>query len=399
MNEGEKKMNLASYRDTWTEISLDAIRHNIKGFRKHVQLPTRLMAVVKADGYGHGAEMIAKTALQAGADYLGVALVDEALHLRRCQINAPILVLGYTSPSVVEQAVEHDITLTFYDEEALYAINKAATKYNKTANVHLKVDSGMGRIGVTTKETALQLAELTNTLSHVKLEGIFTHFASADTDDPSYTEMQFATFQETIGYLEENKIDIPIKHCCNSAATMQYPHMHLDMTRVGISLYGLLPDPDIPTRPFELKQAMHFKTKVAAVKTLPKGHSISYGCTYTTNDERKIATIPVGYADGLSRLLSNQAVMLVNEKRVPIVGRICMDQTMLDITEAGEVKVGDVVTIFGQDGSEFLSIDENAQIMGTINYEVVCGIGKRVPRIYIENNKVIQKQNLFFHQK
>jgi alanine racemase len=382
-------MTFTHHRDTWVEIHLDAIEHNVKQFKEKLNVNCRFMAVVKADGYGHGAVEVARAAIKGGADYLGVAFLDEALQLRNACITSPILILGYTAPQYVEIAIKHDITMTLFSEEVIDSIIEQAKKLGKQAKVHLKVDTGMGRIGVQTKDEALKLAEKALSSDWVILEGIFTHFADADNPDPAYTQQQFANFMEVIGYLREHGIEIPIKHCCNSAATMNFPEFHLDMVRVGISLYGLLPSPDINHQSFTLKQALTFKTKIAALKQVESGQAISYGCTYKTEREAIIATIPVGYADGLSRLLSNRGTMTVRNTKVPIVGRVCMDQTMLDVSAVPEVKVGDEVTIFADQ-----QIDEVAELMGTINYEVVCLIGKRVPRVYRYQNEIVKITNL-----
>ncbi len=380
-------MSNVSYRDTWTEISLNAIYDNTQTFKKNISKRTKLMAVVKADGYGHGAIEVSHAAIKAGADYLGVAILDEALALREAGITTPILVLGYTPPRSIEKAIDSNISLTVYSSEVLTEIISISRKLNKTTNIHLKVDTGMGRVGVTTKEALLSLALMAQDTTHVHLEGLFTHFANADSNDQTYTNQQFYTFKKFISYLEEHHIQIPIKHCCNSAATICHSNMHLDMVRVGISLYGLLPSKDINHSAFPLKQAMHFKTKVSAIKQISGGKVISYGCTYLAQKRTNIATIPVGYADGLSRLLSNKGNVLIKNQRVPIVGRICMDQTMLDVTRIHSIDTETEVTIFGGSKEAFISIDEVAEQMGTINYEVVCLIGKRVPRVYINTTQ------------
>ncbi|MGO4888540.1 alanine racemase [Anaerobacillus sp. MEB173] len=386
-------MSTISYRDTWTEISLDSIYHNATTFKNNLTNGARFMAVVKADGYGHGSVEVAKTALEAGADYLGVAFLDEALVLRKNGITTPILVLGYTPPTSVIKAIEEDITITVYSEDVLVECNKCAEDLNKKALIHLKVDTGMGRVGLTTKEDLLTLANIAVNANNIVLEGLFTHFASADSDDSTYTNEQFERFTEMIHYLEEHKIAIPIKHCCNSAGTINFPHMHLDMVRVGISLYGLRPSADVNNPAFPLQQAMHFKTKISALKKVSAGTSISYGCTFTATDATDIATIPVGYADGFSRLLSNKGHVLVHNTRVPIVGRVCMDQSMIDVSSLPAVTIGDEVTLFGGNDKSFLSIDEVAEHMGTINYEVVCLIGKRVPRVYKRNGQIKHVNN------
>jgi len=382
-------MTFTHHRDTWIEINLNAIEHNVKQFKSKLRPDCRFMAVVKADGYGHGAIEVAQAAIHAGADYLGVAFLDEALQIRNAGIDAPILVLGYTAPLYVKEAIQHDITVTLFSEDVLDAAIQYAAQIGKKAKIHLKVDTGMGRIGVRSKEEALLLAQKALSSPSAVLEGIFTHFADADSSDPSYTKQQFAKFMEVIRYLEENGINIPIKHCCNSAGTMNFSEFHLDMVRVGISLYGLLPSPDVAHQSLDLKQALTFKTKIAALKQVESGQAISYGCTYKTEQVTNIATIPVGYADGLSRLLSNRGTMIVRQQKVPVVGRVCMDQTMLDVSNIPNVEVGDEVIIYGDK-----QIDEVAKLMGTINYEVVCLIGKRVPRIYLFQDKATKISNL-----
>lgn len=370
-----------SYRDTWTEISLDAIETNVQSFRRHIGT-SKFMAVVKADGYGHGAVQVATAATDAGADYLGVALLDEALHLREAGIDVPILVLGYTAPHAVEEAVKHDITLTVFSDESIKEMERAANVWNKQAKVHLKIDSGMNRIGVRDQNEALQICKSFND-SKVILEGIFTHFADADNPDSAYTYQQYKNFTSLVDYLNQHQIEIPLKHCCNSAATIAYPEMHLDMVRVGISLYGLYPSGHLRAT-IHLNQAMSLKTKPAMIKEVQSGHSISYGCTYTPDATSVIATLPIGYADGLSRQLSNKGEMMVIGLRVPIVGRICMDQTMIDVTAVEQISKADTVTIFGDPEDGYISLDEVAEHMQTIHYETVCLIGKRVPRVYVK---------------
>ncbi|MCP8971321.1 alanine racemase [Ectobacillus ponti] len=367
---------MKGYRDTWAEVSLAAIEGNATQFRGHIQPDTKLMAVIKADGYGHGAVETAKAALRGGADYLAVAIVDEGLALREAGIAAPILVLGYTPVRSVATALAGGLTLTVFDEAVLDEI----IRLGEAARIHLKVDTGMSRIGVASTEEALHLAERAAAATFVQLEGIFTHFAHADGEDPAYTYEQFHKFLAVAEALERQGIQIPLKHCCNSAATMRFPEMHLDMVRVGIALYGLYPDASL-RETVPLTPAMSLKTKVAAVKTVPAGRPVSYGCTSVLNQERRIATLPIGYADGLSRLLSNRGEMLLHGGLVPIAGRVCMDQTMIDVT-ASACEAGDTVTVFGQDRSAVQSVDQLAAWMGTINYEVVCLIGKRVPRVY-----------------
>jgi len=381
-----------SYRDSWTEISLDAVSHNVKAFKQHIQQGTRLMAVVKADGYGHGALEVAEEALEAGADYLAVALLDEAIALREAGISAPLLVLGYTKPEAIKAAIKYDITLTVYTMEVAERMKQVALETGQALNVHIKIDSGMHRIGIKNAEDALELARVFAS-SNVTVEGIFTHFADADSPDAAYTEKQFSKFMEVVRYLEDHGVAIPIKHCCNSAGTINFRHMHLDMVRVGISLYGLYPNEDM-RETIHLRQVMSFKTKPVMIKTVAQGEPISYGRTFAPDEEARIATIPVGYADGFSRLLSNRGNVTINGKRMPIVGRICMDLSMIDVTEMSELSFDDTVTLFGEPEDGCIPLGEVADLMGTIHYETVTLIGKRVPRVYIKNGNVIKEKGL-----
>lgn len=387
------KVSMLSHRETWAEVSLDAIYRNTQTFKSNLQASCRLMAVVKANGYGHGAVEVAQTALEAGADYLAVAFLDEALQLRNAGINASILILGYTPTAAVEIAIRNHVTLTVYSHDVLDAIVESAERLQTEAQVHIKVDTGMSRIGVTNGDDFLSLVKKAISSKFVMLEGMFTHLADADNDDPTYTRMQFERFQSFMELLDEQQLQVPIKHCCNTAATIQFPEMHLDMVRVGIGLYGLYPSVNVVRDEFPLQQAMQLKTRVSAVKSVPKGQPVSYGCTFQPQRKSVTATIPIGYADGLSRLLSNRGSALIHGIRVPIVGRVCMDQTILDVTEVEDVQVGDEVILFGSaEVGSFISIDELAALMGTINYEVVCLIGKRVPRVYTRNGEAVSER-------
>ncbi|MCT2193622.1 alanine racemase [Paenibacillus sp. p3-SID1389] len=375
------------YRETWAEVSLDAIAHNTGLFRKQIAEGCRLMAVVKANGYGHGAVQAAQAAIHAGADCLGVALVDEALQLRAAGISQPILVLGYTPPFGVEAAVRQGITLTVDTQEVLQETIACAKKQGCAARIHLKVDTGMSRIGLSTTRAVIELAELAAAAApFVILEGVFTHFADADGPDPAYTLEQFARFQACLDALEAHGLHVPIKHCCNSAATMRFPQMHLDLVRIGIALYGLYPSAQLRLPEYPLQQAMQLKTKIASLRRIKPGQTVGYGRTYRAAEERLIATVPIGYADGLSRTISNRGFALVRGQRAPIIGRVCMDQTMLDVTDIESVQAGEEVILFGGTGeAASISIDEVADWIGTINYEVVCQLGVRVPRVYPQN--------------
>ncbi|GAB2695180.1 alanine racemase [Paenibacillus thermoaerophilus] len=382
-----------SYRQTWAEVSLDAIAHNVKAIKAGLRPSTRFMAVVKADGYGHGAVQIAKAALEAGADWLGVALLDEALQLRAAGIDCPILVLGYMPPASVEAAVKHRIAITVFARDDLDTVIESAARLRQQADVHLKADTGMTRLGVTDRDEALDLARTAASSPWVRLEGIFTHFASADSPDETYTRGQFRTFLAMIEHLERNGIRVPVKHCCNSAATLRFPEMHLGMVRVGISLYGLSPySGPVPVMP-ELLPAMRWKTRVASLKQVPAGQPIGYGCTYRPERPSLIATVPVGYADGLSRRLSNRGGVWIGGRHAPIVGRVCMDQTMVDVSAVPGVRTGDEAILFGCGEDGCLPVEEMASLLDTIHYELVCTVGKRVPRVYMRGSTVVETVN------
>ena len=378
------------YRHTWVEVNLDAISHNLHAFRQHLPRQTKLMAVVKADGYGHGAIPIALEALAGGASYLGVATLDEALELRGAGIDAPILVLGYTSPSFVEVAVLNNITLTVFNMDVVNTLNQVTQRLKVHAKVHLKVDTGMGRIGVRTHEECLSLVSALNKSPLVEIEGVFTHFSRADEEDSAYSEEQHHTFIRVIQSLQQT---IPLVHCSNSAAGIMFPKWGYNMIRLGISLYGQYPSSYTKGKGIQLIEAFSLKSRVSYVKNVPKGAAISYGATHRTQDKASIASIPIGYADGYSRALSNHGKALIRGKQVPIVGRVCMDQSMIDISSLSDCSVGEEVVLIGQQGDATITVDDMAQWLQTINYEVTCMISKRVPRLYKKNGNVVWTKN------
>lgn len=361
-----------SYRHTFATVDLHTIESNAILFKESLAPGAQLMAVVKGDGYGHGALPVAKAALAGGATYLGVAILDEAIELRDAGITAPILVLGYSAPETLNAAVSRGITVTVFHPEVRDALLELAATSTQRAKVHLKTDTGMGRVGVLSTNELIELARPLASHPNIELEGVFTHFAEADDLESSYTDEQFERFLGFTHALDDAGIDVALKHCCNSAGALYHQDKHLDMVRVGISLYGLRPDTSL-TFPLPLKQAMKLYSSVAAIRTLHSGSSISYGRTHKLPSERKVATLPIGYADGLSRALSNVGIAYMNGQEAPIIGRVCMDQTMLDVTDISEVSHGDLV--------EF-PIDLMAELTSTINYEIVCAISKRVPRVY-----------------
>jgi len=378
-------MNRLTIRPTRVEIDLNAIAHNIQAIRRKVGGGVKIMAVVKADGYGHGATEVAKVALQSGAEWLGVAIPEEGIELRSSGIEAPILVLGLTPPHEVREIITHDLSQTVSTTELAEALSTEAQQLGKVAKVHVKVDTGMSRIGVP-PEDAVNFVKQLSQLKAVEIEGIFTHFSVSDSIDDSkdrkFTESQIGKFKQVIARLEDNEIQIPIKHAANSAGVLNFPSSYFDMVRPGIMMYGLYYSREAAVAE-NLQPAMSFKTAIIHLKTVPPETSISYGRTFITEKESIIATLPVGYADGYNRLLSNKGEVLVKGRRAPIVGRVCMDMTMIDVSHLPEVKMGDEVVLFGQQGDAEIPMDEIADKTNTIINEVACSIGKRVPRVYL----------------
>lgn len=376
------------YRETFVEINLDAIQHNVYQFLRIIPEEMKLLVAVKADAYGHGTLPVARAAIHAGAKYLGVAFVDEGIQLRAGGLVEPILVFGYTPPHAVEQAVLHDLTFTVYDEKHLDIISQKAAELGKKAKVHVKVDTGMGRIGIEPAQT-LSFVHKIIELPYLEIEGIYTHFATAD-DDVSYLNKQSTQFEAVLQNLADDGISIPLRHAANSAGILRMEETKCNMARLGISLYGFQ---DVPYPDVKLKPALSLRSKVVHVKQPLAGSGISYGKTYVTTGHEWIATIPIGYADGIDRGLSNKGFALVNGVRVPIVGRVCMDQLMLDVSKAMPVSVGDEVTFIGQQGNQQITAAELADLIGTIHYEIVTRLGSRLPRLYYQDGNLIEIDN------
>lgn len=369
-------------RPAWAEINLDALAHNVREIRRITHPKAQIMAVVKANGYGHGVVPVSRIALSNGANWLGVALLQEAVLLREKGINAPVVILGYTPDEDMEDVVAHDIGQTIFTWGGALAMAAAAKRLGKTARAHIKVDTGMGRLGFPPTEETVETIFRIAHLPGVEVEGIYTHFAAADEADKSFTEEQFSRFIWVIKQLAARGVYIRWKHCANSAALLDLQYTHLDLVRPGILLYGLFPSAEVRRDAVRLVPVMSLKARVAFVKEVPAGTSISYGRTYVAREPKRIATIPLGYADGYSRLLSNKGEVLVKGKRAPVVGRVCMDQLMVDVTHIPDVAQGDEVVLLGRQGEEEITAEEIAERMGTISYEVVCMISERVPRIY-----------------
>lgn len=364
-------------------VSAGTIIHNYNEIKKCVSEKVKLMPVIKADGYGHGAATFAKL-LKDDAEYFAVATVDEALELRQNGIETPILVLGHTFPSEQEDAIKNDVTLTVTSFDDAVNISNEAQMLNKTAIVHIALDTGMGRIGFIPDEKSAEEVKEISRLSNLCVEGVFTHFSTADEADFSFTELQARKFSDFRNMLCERDVEIKYYHASNSGAIMQHRDFHFDMARAGIILYGLYPSDEVETAVLDLKPVMELISHVAFVKSVNKGDSISYGRTFIAEKEMKIATVPVGYADGYPRLLSNKGRVIINGKYAPIVGRICMDQFMVDVSEIDNINVGDEVILIGSQNGKSVTADEIARLTDTINYEVVCGISKRVPREVVE---------------
>ena len=370
-------------RPAWLEINLDNYEHNIKLIKGLLCKKTLLTAVVKADAYGHGAVDISKKALESGADRLAVAVLDEAEELRKSDLpKIPILILGWTPKEQYERVIEHNLIQTVYDYQDVLALNEAAEKMNRKAKIHIKIDTGMSRLGIK-PEQGIEFVKKVNELSNIIIEGIYTHFSSADENNKEFTFQQFNIFKDLISKLKESGISIPIKHAANSAAIIDMPELQMDMVRAGIISYGLWPSNEVK-RKIDLKAVMSLKSRLAYVKTVEEGTPISYGRTYVTEKKSRVGTIPLGYADGYSRLLSSDFEVIVKGKKVPIIGRICMDQFMVDLSGINSVEKGDVVTLLGEDNGEVITADEMAEKLNTINYEVVSSFTKRLPRVYIK---------------
>jgi alanine racemase len=369
-------------RPTWVEIDLSAIAHNTRQIRSLVEPNVRILASLKADAYGHGALKVARTVLLNGVSMLGVATISEATPLREAGIHAPILVFGYVPHWQMREAVRLDLTITLYSIESAQALSRAAQALSHTANVHVKVDTGMGRLGVRAEHIA-EVLKLTHGIIHLpglELEGIFTHFAMADTLDQTHARLQLTRFQGVLQAIEEEHIRPPLVHAANSAAILSLPESHFDMVRPGIALYGLDPSPEVRL-PVGFRPALSFKTQVAQVKVIPEGESISYGCSYITDRPTRVAILPVGYADGFRRGPTNWGSVLVHGQEAQLLGRVCMDQCIIDVSHIPQVRVGDEVVLIGRQGEASLTAEQAAQRLGTINYEVVSEILARVPRV------------------
>ena len=386
-------MSQISSLRTWAEIDLDAIRGNFAGIRKKIPEPVKLLAVIKADAYGHGAVQVARALEREGsikADFFAVAMVDEAVELREAGIQTPIMLLGYAPPALYDVLIRYGIRPAIYRWEDAKLLQECAERRNARVSIHLALDTGMSRIGFPDTDGGLADIKKIAELPNLVLEGLFSHFASADETDKTYANRQRSRFAAFDSRLKESGISIPIRHLYNSAATIDM-EPSFDMMREGIILYGLEPSSAVDLKKIDgLRPVMALKSRVIHVKELEEGIPVSYGCTYVTEHSTRVATVCAGYADGVPRLLSNRGHVLIRGKRAPIIGRVCMDQFMVDVTEIPDTTVGDTVTLFGRDGEAVILADDVAALAQTIGYELVCGITKRVPRVYTEHGEITE---------
>lgn len=379
---------------SWAEIHLDRITYNVAQIQSMLHSGCQLLGVVKADAYGHGDKYVADCLRRQGVNWFGVSNLEEALSLRRQGFTENILIFGITPAEHADLLACQNITQSVFSSEYAEKLSKAATDHHVTVNIHIKVDTGMGRIGFCSLDGIQQVSRqiaAACALPGLRPGGIFTHFAVSDEIQPEsvqYTKEQFARFMDTCQELERMGISFPLRHCCNSGAFLNYPEMQLDMVRPGNLIYGLYPSSDCQRqKKISLKPAMELKSQVSMVKTVCAGRSVSYGRTYQTTGERIIATVPIGYADGYTRRLSNKARVLIHGQFAPEIGNVCMDQMMIDVTDIPGVQEGDIVTLFGEQQGQVLPVEELAELTGTINYEIVCVLGRRVPRIYLVNGE------------
>lgn len=385
-------MHFGSYRYTKAEVNLDKVTFNYRQMKKHVSEDTKIMGVIKADAYGHGAVEIGRHLDSLNLDYLAVAVLDEAMELREAGVSLPILLLSPIEPDTIPIAIKNNIAITVYSLDSARAVNHYAQQTDSPVRIHLKIDSGMGRIGVRSAAEALKLCQIM-TAQSISFEGIFTHFAEAEnTDDPAYTKKQFSMFTDIVSYLEENNFIFNLRHCSNTAASLLYPEFDLDMIRTGISLFGYHPDKSLE-HIIDLKPVMTLSTHAALVKQVPEGASIGYGRTYVAESDETIATILLGYADGIPRELSNRWHLTHGEVKVPIVGRICMDQLMVKVTDIDNFSSSDELVFIGDPKKGHPSIYKMAELTDSFHYEILCGIGKRVPRVYLKDNELEASQN------
>lgn len=383
---------MKEYYRVQADIHLDRICNNIKRTREIIAEGTKIMAIIKADGYGHGAVPIAKI-LDPYVQAYGIAIIEEGIELRNAGITKPILILGYTPKEYCGDLVKYDIMPAVFTYEAAKQISEEAKKQNKVAKIHIKLDTGMSRIGFALTDESVAIIKKISELENIKIDGCFSHFARADEEDKTFTYTQIERYDQFVEKLENAGIPIPTKHISNSAGIMEVPEANKDMVRSGISTYGLYPSDEVDKGKLFLEPAMEIKAAVSYVKELEAGIGISYNSTFVTKRKTRVATIPVGYGDGYPRALSSKGRVLIHGKSAPILGRVCMDQFMVDVTDIPDVKAGDVVTLVGREGDECITVEELSAIEQSFNYEFVCDVGKRIPRVYYYEGEKIGTSN------
>ena len=379
-------------RPAWAEIDLDAIAYNTRNIKQLIGNKD-LIAVVKANCYGHGAIDIIPTLLENGASRLAVAMISEALEIRENKITAPIMILGFTPLYLGEELINNDIEQTVYDLDYARELSKIALSLNKKAKIHIAMDTGMGRIGFLPNEKSIDDITEIYSLEGIDVVGIFTHFSTSDEKDKEYSHQQFTKMMSMMDELQKRGVNIPLKHVANSGAIIDLPNTYLDAVRAGIILYGYYPSDEVNKSNLALKPALTLKATITNVKTLEKDMYISYGRTFKTTDKTVVATIPVGYADGYIRKLGENGKVIIKDQFAPIIGRICMDQFMIDVTNIPDVKIGDEVILLGEKNGLKYNADDIAEKLGTINYEVTCMLKSRLPRVYIKNKHIINVKN------
>ncbi|MBD3305567.1 alanine racemase [candidate division KSB3 bacterium] len=389
----------ACHRPVWAEIDLDCLAHNLAEFRRILPPQTQIMAVVKADAYGHGAFEVAKAAVRAGASRLAIACVEEGILLRRQGITAPIQILGVSAPGTESAVLEYDLLPTICTIESACRFSEAARAQGRPVRFQLKLDTGMGRIGVRPEQLAAFLDALRQ-LPSLEMEGVFSHFSKADEYDKTYSRRQLERYHACLQLIQAAGFTPTLRNLANSAGTMELPESHDDMVRIGISLYGFYPSDEVDRTRLHLRPVMSWKTRIAHLKTLPAGEAVSYGGTFITRRPTKVATLPLGYADGFRRRLGSQGWhVLVKGQRAPVIGRICMDMTMIDVTEIEGASSGDEVVLLGTQGIDSITADDMAARLDTIHYEITCLVGKRVPRLYRQAGTLVAIDSLLGYQQ
>lgn len=388
---------MRNYQRVYAEIDLDAVRYNMEQMYNHLSDGTRMIGVIKTDGYGHGAVQIGRELEQM--DYVfgyAVATAEEAMILRRAELKKPILILGYTFPDCYEELIRYDIRPTVFREDMLEELSEAAIRIGKSVKVHVKVDTGMSRIGIRPDESGMAFVDKVLHTSGMELEGMYTHFARADETDKTSAKEQL---NRIAGFMSEveSKFDfrIPVRHCSNSAGIVELPEANMDVVRAGITLYGLWPSQETVRNLIDLKPVLSLKSRIVYLKEVEKGVPVSYGGTYVTPKKMRIATIPLGYGDGYPRGLSGKGYVLIRGKKAPILGRICMDQFMVSVDDIPEAEQGDEVTLIGVDGENRITMEELGDLSGRFNYEFACNLGKRIPRVYLKNGQITESKDYY----